>query len=83
MERERGASRTEKENLFVVLPLSPYIPSILHLTILLKDPIVFFIYGKLEILETSLNTRRRNYIMKKNLFNEIRIFFNSNREIIN
>ena len=50
MERERGASRTEKENLFVVLPLSPYIPSILHLTILLKDPIVFFIYGKLEEL---------------------------------
>ena len=45
MERERGGSRTEKENLFVVLPLSPYIPSILHLTILPKDPIVFFIYG--------------------------------------
>ena len=34
-------------------------------------------------LETSLNTRKRNYIKEKSLFNKTRTLFNPNRETIN
>ena len=36
----------------------------------------------MEILETSLNTGKRNYILKKSLFNKTKTLFNLNREII-
>ena len=77
MERERGGSRIEKENLFVVLPLSPYIPSILHLTILF-----FFFIGNLEISLTN-NWRQVDYILSARVLYKARSFLQPSLKIFN